>query len=571
MTKKPALSYAEGLKQVQSASPMFETDKAVIRGVEYSIFKNAPGSLRDAFALAEMYGERDFLVFGKERWSYTRGFAEVKRLAGALSSHFGVKKGDRVAICMANNPEYLFSMMAIISLGAVAVPMNSWWTTEELRYGLEDSEANILFVDEKRHALAAPLIKKLGLKTVNIRFDQGTENGIAYLDLLYKSQETNFSDNLIDPDDDFVIMYTSGSTGKPKGVVLTHRGAITTVMAWIMLTMIHEVRQMEDVMGEGEKPADDAIAGLLTLPLFHVTATHSFYLSIVGGAKVVMMPKWCAQEAVRLINEEKITAFTGVPTMSAEVAAKAAEMGVEMPSLRRLESGGAKRPEEQVRQIKDVVPKGNPGSGYGMTETNAAGTHNSGYEYLEKPHSPGRALPLVVDIKIVNDADKAMPSGEVGEVIIKSAANMREYLNKPNDTKAALKNGWVYTGDLGYLDEDGFLVIVDRKKEMIIRGGENISCLEVEAALYELDGVREACVFSIPDPRLNETVGAALFLHEGSSYSLETIKEFAKQKLAYFKIPEKIWIFDEPLPRGSTEKINKLLVKELIKNKKPLT
>jgi acyl-CoA synthetase (AMP-forming)/AMP-acid ligase II len=332
------------------------------------------------------------------------------------------------------------------------------------------------------------------------------------------------------------------------------------MMSWVLLTVA--MQQVNGFPNKGSAPED--AAALLTVPLFHVTGCHSlFLLSVLIGRKLVMMYKWNPEQALALIEEEKITYVNGVPTVSQELLDAAEKSERDISSLVDLYSGGAARPAEHVRRINDDFQL-NPGSGYGLTETNAMGSVNAGFTYMQKPGSVGIPSPAVTQIRIVDEKGAELASGERGEICIRSAANARCYWNQPEATAAAFRDGWFHTGDVGYLDEDNMLFIVDRIKDIIIRGGENISCLEVEAAIYACKQVAEVAVFGLPDTRLGEVVGATVYLKPGAVLSEDELREFLSDHIAAFKIPVYMEFSKQPLPRMASDKIFKRQIKEQV-------
>ncbi len=541
--------------------PLFAVGEAEIRGARYRVFKNAPPSLFGLFLYGTQHGDKDFIVYDEARLSYKETWSQACRIAKVLADDFGVTKGSRVAIAMRNYPEWCVSYMAIISLGAVVVPLNAWWKTGEFEFALKDSGARLVIVDGKRLEYLLPLKKKLGLTLILAR-DPGKGADHLYKDLLAKNAEAPMPMVEMAPEDDFSIVYTSGSTGNPKGVILTHRGAITTLLSWAFLAAsIKEAR-------DGISPLGENPGILLGVPLFHVTGSHSLFLfSWLLGRKIVMMYRWNAAEAVELINEHELTNFVGVPSQSYELVSAAGD--TKMPSLIDIGSGGAKRPPEHVKLLSDKFPDANPSSGYGLSETNALGCVISLDDYRKRPDSTGRPVPPVTDIKIVNEAGDAKP-GVVGEIWIKSAANFRGYLNLPEETKKAITpDGWFKTGDLGKMDAEGFLYIVDRIKDIIIRGGENVSALEVENAAYLHPDVAEAAAFSVPDEVLGERVGIVVYPKNGA-IDLAAFRAFLLEHLAAYKTPERYWISPQPLPRLGTEKFDKRTVRMIALQHPPM-
>ncbi len=547
--------FEQAVAQLTSVGQMFELNDIEINGYSYRNYAQLPQNLNAYYQFMLMHAEKDFAVYNDERYTFGEGLQHGVEFAAALVDRYGVKKGDRVAILSRNNPQWMMAFIGITSIGAVAVPMNGWWTTEELDYGLRDSGCNIVVADNSRIVRLAPLIESHQLEIISVDDCSALEVAhTPFASLLEQYRGASLPEVEVVPDDYATIMYTSGTTGHPKGALSSHRGILSALYSWMLMGMATKAL--------ADEKDDDAVSyppsGLLTVPLFHCTGSHSaFLLSMIVGRKLVIMHKWDAQEALRLVEKERITWFTGVPTMSAELQAAAAETDRDISSLTDIYSGGAARPPDQVAKIANTFKKSIPGTGYGLTETNALGAVNSGAFYVANPHSTGRAVPAVTEFRIIDAAGETLPCGERGEVCIKSAANGLGYWNNPEATAEAFVAGWFHTGDVGYLDEDGFLYIVDRIKEIIIRGGENISCLEVEAAIYNHPAVLEAAVFGLPDERLGEAVAAAIVLRDGSSMTEEELRDFLVEHLSSFKIPAHIWFREESLPRIATGKIFK--------------
>ncbi|MEO1243437.1 MAG: class I adenylate-forming enzyme family protein [Pseudomonadota bacterium] len=537
-------------------NPLFKVTEAEIRGNTYRVFENAPPNLVGLYAYgAATHGDKDFLIFEDERLSFAETWKQACRFAHALRDELGVKPGDKVALAMRNFPEWCTAYMGAIATGAVVAPLNAWWKADELKYAIEDSGAKIIVVDARRLEYLAPLKEELGLTLILAR-EEGEGADHRFEDMVERARDDTPPPVDIQPDDDFCIVYTSGSTGNPKGVVLTHRGCISTLLSWAFVaSAVKEARGGVSLFGDNP-------GILLAVPLFHVTGSHSiFMLSYMVGRRVAMIYRWDPKHAGEIINREKLTNFVGVPSQSYELMNTDHEGG--LPTLMDIGSGGAKRPADHVRKLKNTFKNANPSSGYGLSETNAIGCVISLAEYQQRPDSTGRPVPPVTDIKIVKDGEE-VPRGEVGEIWIRSPANFREYHNLPEDTEKALTpDGWFRSGDLGKMDEEEYVYIVDRIKDLIIRGGENISCLEVENRVYEHHGVAEACVFSVPDETLGERVGLVFYPVDGEAIDVAELRDFIAKELAAFKVPERIWLSPSPLPRLGTAKFDKITVKKI--------
>ena len=556
------MDFNQAVQQILNTDELFQTENVEIRGTTYKAFNKVPPDLKELLEYGKKVREwEEFIVYEKEKISYLDFCNQVSKLSSFLQKEVGIKKGDKVAIAMRNYPEYLTILMAVASIGGIVVFVNAWWTTEEMEYGFDDSTARVCFADKERLATIKPFAKKKIIKLYSFRCLDDPEIE-KYDAILNNFEHVDLVDVDLKPDDDFAIMYTSGSTGHPKGVVLTHRGAVTATFSWLM------AERVGGLLADPEKLARRRASSVLLLsPLFHVNGSHpNFFYSIARGSKLVLMYKWDPAKAIDIIRDEIITRITAVPTVVADLVQQARDQNVSLDTLEFLGAGGAKRPAAQVGVEKQTLPLADIASGYGMTETNALGLGISGDEYVEKPELAGRLYPPLQEIKIVDDNDVQLPNGQLGEICLKSPANMRCYFNKKKETDAVLKDGWMHTGDLGVLDNEGLVTIVDRKKNIIIRGGENISCLEVEGALQKFPGVIESVVFSVPEKRFGEEVGACINMSGDTKDKNEEISSFLKDKLAHFKIPVHYWWVNRSLPRGATDKFDRIKIKELCLN-----
>jgi long-chain acyl-CoA synthetase len=506
-----------------------------------TIMAALPGTVGDflRFACAQ-HGDKPALVMGGERFTYADLHALSERVAQALVAR-GISKGDRVGIAMRNCPVWVIAYMGIVKAGGIATLLNGWWTGAEMAHALAITAPLLVIADGPRCAAigdAAPCLA--------IDVDAPAETALAPL-LAAGAGDLP----AIAPDDDATILFTSGSTGRSRGAVCTHRAVTTGVYTYFTLTLglLHHFHGGDP----SRLPYPPSV--LVAVPLFHVTGEIVVMLnSLALGRKLVLMRKWDAAEALRLIEAERITYFVGVPTMSIEIADHPDAATRDTTSLMDIASGGAARPPAHLARIRSAFPAGNPMQGYGLTETNAVGCTNFRDAYMDRPDSSGRAHWPFGEMAVFRDG-LALPPGEVGEIGIRSAANMRGYWNDPAATAACFTDdGYFLTGDLGRIDAEGFVYIVDRLKDIIIRGGENIACLEVEAELAAAPGVREASVFGLPDARLGEVPVAVV---HGDGLDEAALRAFLEPRLARFKLPERIWLAEEPLPKLGTGKVDK--------------
>ena len=466
-------------------------------------------------------------------------FAEAYQIAAGFSKQlldsFGIKPGDRVAIAMRNYPDYCLAFMAITAVGAIAVPLNSWWQGEELAYGVRDCEPALILADEPRMQRMLSHIEDLEIPMLITRANGDLpENAQPLADFLFREKLPEFPLIDVGPDDDAYIMYTSGSTGPPKGVVSTHRAIINTVMSWQMpiVGMMITYPDKKEQLRPQHRPSV-----LLSVPLFHVTGLVGGLLSsFLIRQKVVMMYKWNAEAALRLVEKERVTRLGGPPIMTWEFVNSPDFNAFDTSSVTSLGGGGMERPPEHLKVLEERMGRHVATANYGLTETTALGTNNTGENYRNKPASVGRPTPPLMEAKIVDEHGRTLPEGQSGEICFKSCTNFRCYWKKEAQTAAAmLDGGWFRTGDLGYMDADGDIFIKDRLKEIVIRGGENISTREVEFAIYEHPAVFEAAAFGLPDEKMGEKLAAVVVPKHGQELSADDLKAFLSRKLAAFK------------------------------------
>ncbi len=543
------------LAQLTSEGQLLEVQPIERPWGQQLAFKNAPPSLGGFFMFMLQHAEKTFLVYREERYTFGETWAHANAVAAALQKQ-GVQKGDRVVIAMRNYPEWIFAFIGTILAGGVAAPLNAWWQGQEILDAIDDAGAALALVDGERHQRLSSV--HASVKQIVMRGEPADDNAIAYADFIEAGATPTPVD--IGPDDDATIFYTSGSTSYPKGAVSTHR-ALTNVM--FNFAAFGLAQQAVEKGVTGKEPSTEQAATLLSVPLFHVTGCHSiFMISVLVGRKMVLLDKWDAEEALKLIEKERITTFMGVPTMSRELTEHPSRHQYDFSSLTEINAGGAARPVAHVKRLLDQFPSIRPGMAYGLTETNGTGAINNRDGYKERPASTGRAPKPLAELAIFGEAGKPLPDGEIGEIAVRAISIARGYWNRPEDTaKAFTEDGWFKTGDLGFL-EDGYLTIVDRKKDMILRGGENVACQEVEAAMQADENVLEACVFGVPDDRLGEAVSAAVYVCTPSSFDADQHREFLSNRLAAFKQPSVIHVVGDPLPRLGSGKIDKLKIKD---------
>jgi acyl-CoA synthetase (AMP-forming)/AMP-acid ligase II len=525
-------------------------------GIQMPVFAKAPGNMADYFAFfCATHADKEFLVDGDIRLSFAETYGAARALAGGLVEGYKLQKGERVGIAARNSANWIVAYMAIVMAGGVATLLNGWWQGGELAEGIRMVGCRFVLADEQRAArMAGHDIG--GCELLIINHDSKPLDGLSVMTAKGGGAATALP--TIDPLDNATILYTSGSTGQSKGAVSDHRAVVQGAMSYVGQTLVF----FELMSASGQSmPAQPS--ALVNVPLFHVTASIPLVLqSFAIGRKLVLMPKWDAEEAMRIIEKERITYFVGVPLMSIELATHPARHKYDLTSCTAFAAGGAPRPVEHVKKIRKEMSWGYPLLGYGLTETNGVGCGNFTDNYLEKPTSTGPATKPLVEVQMLDDDGNVLPQGERGEVGIRTIANFNGYWNNEDATRDAFTaDGFFRTGDIGYLDEDGYLFIVDRKKDIIIRGGENISCPEVEAAAYEHDSIVELSVFGIADDKYGEVPGIVYQTKEGVTLTADELKAFLAPRLAPYKIPVHFWQVAEPLPRLGTQKIDRVTLR----------
>lgn len=542
----------------------FEMEEIDINGLPTRVWKQASPSLRAILEDTRQFTERDYLVYEDERLTYGQHYQQVAALAHALIEDYGIGKGDRVALAMRNYPEWPVVFWATVSIGAVVVPLNAWWTSRELEYAIDNSGARLVFADQQRASLLAGACDHIHTleRLIVIR---GEDNAISpnedrFETLIRRhSHQQNLPEVTIAPDDDASIFYTSGTTGNPKGAINTHRNICSNQISGIYCRVRTEYRYGR----EPEMPTEQ-MGQLISAPLFHVTGSLAMLCgSTIAGSKIVFMYKWDADTAIRLIEKEKLHSFGGVPSMPLQVLESPILAEHDTSTIRAVLFGGAPPAPELAQRVKAAFPNSSSSNGYGLTETSALTTVCVAEDYLARPESAGMPA-AVCDIKIMSDDETPMPAGEIGEIRVRGPQVIKGYWNNPEATAKTFTEGWLHTGDLGYLDEEGFLYVVDRAKDMLLRGGENIYCIEVESALYDHPAVIDAAVVGIPHPVLGEEVGALVQIRAGDTVTEKELQDHVAAQIAAFKVPIRIDQHPEPLPRNANGKIMKPEVKKIM-------
>lgn len=564
----PAASLKEIEAQLCAPGQKFEMETIDVRGVPTRVWKNNPVSLAALANAAKEHGEQLFTIYEDERVTYDAWYRATAKLAIDLQAR-GVKKGDRVALAMRNLPEFPAIFFAIVSIGAIVVPLNAWWKGNELAFALENCGASALFCDAERHVTVQPRLAELkNIETVIVsRLPGDVPEGVVALESIigtpktYKDlPEATLPDVDIDPDDDATIFYTSGTTGKPKGAVGTHRNATSNILS-------SAYAAARTAMRRGEAPPEpEKKVGLLVIPLFHVTACNARLMgSVMGGHTLIFMHKWDTVKAFEIIEREKVQSTGGVPTIAWQMIDHPDRKKYDLSSLEGVSYGGAPAAPELVRLIKEEFGA-EPGSGWGMTETSATVTVHGAEDYLNRPDSCGPAV-AVSDLKIMSpEGDKELAVGEVGELWARGPQIVRGYWKRPEATAETFIDGWVRTGDLARLDDEGFCFIVDRAKDIVIRGGENIYSSEIENVLYDHPAVSDAAIVGIPHRTLGEEPAAVVHLSPGMSATEDELKAWVRERLASFKTPVKVLFYEETLPRNANGKILKKDLKSLFED-----
>jgi long-chain acyl-CoA synthetase len=549
---------ADALARLTGPGGSFEIVREQVNGIEMPVYLHAPPSMRAVFEQSLEFGDRTFLVYDDTRWSYADHGDRVRRLAHHLRTVAGVQPGDRVAIGMRNYPEWVLAFWTVQVIGAVAVPLNAWWTAHELEYGMSDSGATAAIVDDERLERLRPVLESLPSAPYVVRSrGEVPDWAVALSDVIEAPGEPpELADVTIAPDDPSTIMYTSGTTGLPKGAVQTHRNHCTNLTNTAFAGAIAaEIAGSTAPPTGDDEPAPPTIS-LQTFPFFHIGGMSGLYASTAFGATLVCMYKWDPAEAVRLVRDEGITAIAGVPTVIRQLFDELDREGVVASGLGSISSGGAPVPPSLIDRIGARSGRAiRPANGYGLTETTSAVVMNSGDDYYDHPDSVGRPVP-VAEVSIRDEFGEPVLDGQTAELWVRGPNVVAGYWNKSEATADAFTDGWFHTGDAAYV-RDGFVYVVDRIKDVVLRGGENVYCAEVEATIHAIDGVLDVAVIGLPHDILGEEVAAVVELVPGSELTATEIQRRVAEQLAAFKVPSIVLRSAEPLPRTATGKVLK--------------
>lgn len=542
--------------QLTAPGAPFEVVETLVNGRPVKVYRNALQSLPQVLASAREHGDKPFITFQGEVWTFKRFFAEADAVAAQLLA-WGLKPGDRVAVAMRNRPEWAVVLVAAAMIGAVPAPINSFGLGEELLAAITDVEPAVYACDLDR-------LKRIG-----------NETGVAGCRILCVGDGVELPAGVADyqavasvaaapqplpelaPEDPALILFTSGATSRAKGVLSSQRAVcqalfnIDFIGAFSAMTSPEAI---EVLMKQGLAPTT-----LTAVPLFHVSGLHAQLLSALrGGRQLVFVTRWDPATAIELIRERKITQFNGAPSMVMQLLA---QPGFDDPaqtgSLGGIGFGGAGLPQRLITEVMQRRPDSMSGIGYGLTETNGTAAAASGKLFAYKPKSAGVISPII-EVKVIDANGETLPSCEAGEICLRGAPVMEGYWRDEAATRAAMSDGWFRTGDVGYVDDEGFLFIVDRIKDVINRSGEKFAAAEVESCLLQIPDVLEAAVFAVPDEDTGEAAVAILSVREGAQLDEAQVKAHVAANLASYKVPAVVQLLTDSLPRNPAGKLLKV-------------
>jgi long-chain acyl-CoA synthetase len=545
---------------------MFEVVTEPVLGRPLQVYKQRMRSLREVAQAAAGRGDETFIVYGERTYSFTEFVETANGVARALNADYGIAHGDRVAVLSQNNPEWCVAFWATVGQGAILVGLNGWWKADEILYGLQDSGSTVLVADAKRFERIADRLDEapelahvflIDASPADFPAAAGGKVTLHTFDELTGAPTAEFPDTAIEEDDAAVIFYTSGTTGKPKGAISTHRSMVANLQNTMYMTVAGALANPDAGSPLG---GSGRTVSLLTSPLFHVSGCHSgLVVGMLAGIKIVIPAgRFQPEEALRLIAEHGVTVWATVPTMVWRVCEYPGRHDYDTSTVTSVAFGGSPSADELQRKIADTFPNvRSTSNAYGLTETSSVATVISGPDAKRKPDSVGPAV-ATVELRIAGGGNETLAQGETGEVCIRGPILMKGYWNKPEATAEAVDaDGWLHTGDIGHLDDEGYLYITDRKKDMIIRGGENIYCVEIENRLVEHPAVADAAIIGVPHPELGEEVKAVVQVEPGHTLTEDEVRQWVRAELADFKVPAYVQLQDEPLPRNASGKLLK--------------
>jgi long-chain acyl-CoA synthetase len=544
-------------EQLTAAGSPWELEQKTINNIPYRLYKNAPRTVKQLLDAGRQYADKEFVIYEGERWTFARFFRQADQIAHALYHEYGIREGDRVALAMRNYPEWMVAFVAISNLGAVVVCLNSWWQREELTYGITDAGVKVMFCDQRRYDHVGDLLPGLDVQAIVARPSAilASDRAVDMADLAVSAGAGPVPAVEVGTEDPAMIMYTSGTTGHPKGALSNQRNVCQATYNFELAAIAAAMTDPEAITRMLQKGFEPKV--LLGVPLFHASGCHSvFLLSLRAGRPIVIMHRWDAEQALRLIETEKITLMSAVPTMLVEMLESPLWDKYETSHLFGFGAGGAAQPSRLPELIREKLPDAFPGTGYGMTETNAAGFSSTGAVYIAKPLSAGVLAPIM-EVRFCDEEGREVPPGERGEIWLRGPTVVQGYWNKPDATEETFRDGWVITGDIGHLDDEGYLFVTDRVKDVVIRGGENIYSAEVEAVISGLPEVLEVAAFGIPHDTLGEELAVVVRSKQGADLTAEAIKRHVAASLAAFKTPTYVFFRDGELPKNAVRKVLK--------------
>ncbi|MCL2913968.1 acyl--CoA ligase [Shewanella corallii] len=545
--------------QLTAPGSPFELSMTEQDGVKLPRYKNAPRSLAEVIESARRDDDACFLVYRDDRWSFKRFFQEMDALGRWMLSQ-GVQAGDPIAIACRNRPEWVAAFCAAARIGAVPAPLNSFGKKEELTAALNDIEPRLLVCDLDRYTR---LEGDIDCRTLMVDDHMRQSGGVFhYQDLVSDHvSDVPLAIPRLNDSDPALILFTSGATSRAKAVLSSQLAVCQALFNIDYISAISAMTSPEivqNIMAQAKAPVI-----LTAVPLFHVSGLHAQLLTALRtGRRLVFMHKWNTQDAINTMKAEEVTQFNGAPSMVMQLLRDQEFFSDEiLAGFSGLGFGGAGLPDTLVELVMDKLPKQMVGIGFGMTETNGVGSAISGDLFRMHPKSSGMISPLM-EVMVADPLGDPLPPGQNGEICLRGVTLMDGYVGDDAATRDCMRDGWLHTGDLGYLDDNGFVYIVDRLKDVINRAGEKIAAAEVESCLLRHQAVREAAVFGVPDEETGEAVVAVVSVSPWESVSEQNLRLHVAAILAAYKVPSKIHILEQNLPRNPAGKLLRSQLKQ---------